>query len=253
MIFSNNGIFKIDYFGYAGSDISSFAVLSTRNGPHIWAANWKQIPNPSDGATLSIDPNTGNLIVTEGSKIVLQITNVQAGPNPNVTATLEDNGNFRLINESNKRVLWESFDHPYNVLLPGMKLGYDLKTRKNWTLTSPLSEGVYDPGAFTLSWEPTEERLVIRRRNQPYWTSGKMKDQKFPYLREPNSPDMETKYKFTSVYNSTAGYFSYNNDQDLGREDDGGPVPMWILQVNGQIKDSKNDASLTPEFCYGLE
>ncbi|GJV10026.1 G-type lectin S-receptor-like serine/threonine-protein kinase [Tanacetum coccineum] len=214
MLVSSNGNFRIGYFGYMGSDINSFAVLSMRNSPYIWAANWKQSSAP-DAATLSIDRNTGNLIVTEGSKI--------------------------------------SFDYPGNVLLPGMKLGYDLKTRKNWTLTSPLTEGVYDPGAFTLSWEPAEERLVIRRRNQPYWTSGKMKDQKFPYLREPNSPDSETKYKLTSVYNNTAGYFSYNNDQDLGREDDGGPIPMWILQVNGQIKDSKNDASLTPEFCYGLE
>ncbi|GJV10023.1 G-type lectin S-receptor-like serine/threonine-protein kinase [Tanacetum coccineum] len=251
VIFSNNGIFKLFNVGVAGSDIASFAVVSTRNDARIWSANWK-ISSTSDGGTLSIDPNTGNMIVTEGRKIVLQITNVQAGPNPNVTATLEDNGNFRLINESNKRVLWESFDHPNNVLLPGMKLGYDLKTGKNWTLTSTLSEDVYNPGAFSLSWEPAGERLVIRRRNQPYWTSGQMKDQTFPYLRDLNSPGRETKYKLTSVYNNTAGYFSYNIDQDLGREDDGGPIPMWILQVNGQLKEGKNDASLTPEFCYGL-
>nr|GFA52366.1 apple-like protein [Tanacetum cinerariifolium] len=111
MLLSSNGIFRIDYFGYMGSDINSFAVLSTRSSPYIWAANWKQSSSPG-AATLSIDRNTGNLIVTEGSKIVLRITNVQAGPNPNVTATLEDNGNFRLINVSNKRVLWESFDYP---------------------------------------------------------------------------------------------------------------------------------------------
>nr|GEV27492.1 G-type lectin S-receptor-like serine/threonine-protein kinase At1g67520 [Tanacetum cinerariifolium] len=189
MLLSSNGIFRIDYFGYMGSDINSFAVLTTRGSPYIWAANWKQSSSP-DAATLSIDRNTGNLIVTEGSKIVLRITNVQAGPNPNVTATLEDNGNFRLINESNKRVLWESFDYPGNVLLPGMKLGYDLQSGKNWTLTSPLSEVVYDPGAFTLSWEPAEERLVIRRRNQPYWTSGQMKDQTFPYLPSESFKDV---------------------------------------------------------------
>ena len=96
----------------------------------------------------------------------MSITNVQTGPNPNVIATLEENGNFRLINKIDKRVLWQSFDHPTNVLLPGMKLGYDTTTGKNWTLTSWLSNDIPDSGAFTLSWEPVDEasqRLMIRR------------------------------------------------------------------------------------------
>ncbi|GKA95761.1 GDT1-like protein 1, chloroplastic [Tanacetum coccineum] len=92
--------------------------------------------------------------------MLMRITNVEASLNPNVTATLKDNSNFRLINETNKRVLWESFDHPTDVLLLGIKLG-------------------------------------------------------------------EAKYKLTSVYNNTVGYFSYNVDQDLGSEHDDGPTPMW--------------------------
>ncbi|GJZ10870.1 G-type lectin S-receptor-like serine/threonine-protein kinase [Tanacetum coccineum] len=184
----------------------------------------------------------------------MRITDVEAGLNPNVTATLEDNGNFGLINETNKRVLWESFNHPTDVLLPGMKLGYDLITGRNWTLTSSLSEQNPEPaGAFTLSWEPTKQRLVIQRRNQPYWTSGKIKDQQFPYLFELNSPNREAKYKLTYVYNNIVGYFSYIVDQDLGSEDDDGPTPMWRLKANGQIEDLNNSVSWTPEFCYGLD
>nr|GEX70408.1 G-type lectin S-receptor-like serine/threonine-protein kinase At1g67520 [Tanacetum cinerariifolium] len=212
VIFSNNGIFKLFNVGVSGSDIVSFAVVSMSNDARIWSANWKVSSSP-DGGTLSIDPNTGNMIVTEGRKIVLQITNVQAGPNPNVTATLEDNGNFRLINESNKRVLWESFDYPRNVLLPGMKLGYDLKSGKNWTLTSHLSEDVYTPGAFSLSWEPAEERLVIRRRNQPYWTSGQMKDQTFPYLRDqPNKSKSGCMKDSTNLRKCKKGNYTISHD-----------------------------------------
>ncbi|XP_027775225.1 G-type lectin S-receptor-like serine/threonine-protein kinase CES101 isoform X2 [Solanum pennellii] len=32
--------------------------------------------------------------------------------------------------------LWQSFDHPTNCLLPGMKLGYNLTTMQNWTTYS---------------------------------------------------------------------------------------------------------------------
>ncbi|KAI3734302.1 hypothetical protein L6452_13768 [Arctium lappa] len=44
-----------------------------------------------------------------------QIILLELVQKPNLTATLEDNGNFLLINE---RVLWQSFDHPTKVLLP---------------------------------------------------------------------------------------------------------------------------------------
>ncbi|GKF50258.1 hypothetical protein Tco_0146725 [Tanacetum coccineum] len=83
---------------------------------------------------LSIDPDTGNLIITSEGKIITNITDIDVGPNPNVTATLEDNG-------------------------------------QNWTLTSWMSNENPDSGAFTLSWEAPDEasqRLVIRRRGQPY-------------------------------------------------------------------------------------
>ena len=89
----------------------------------------------------------------------MRITDVDVGPNPNVTATLENNGNFLLINDIDKKILWQSFDHPTNVLLPGMKLGYDTTIGKNWTLTSWLSKEIPNSGTFTLTWEPIERHL----------------------------------------------------------------------------------------------
>ncbi|KAI3703558.1 hypothetical protein L1987_73714 [Smallanthus sonchifolius] len=156
----------------------------------VWVANPnKSIIPTSDGETiaLSIDQNTGNLIITDGGTTVMKISDVQAGPNPNVTAKLEDTGNFRLINEIDKRVLWQSFDHPTNVLLQGMKLGYDTRTRQNKILTSWVTDDIFDTGAFTLSWEPIDETyqsLMIRRRGQPYWTSGFPDIEAFEYAWE---------------------------------------------------------------------
>ncbi|KAI3828623.1 hypothetical protein L1987_02730 [Smallanthus sonchifolius] len=60
----------------------------------------------------------------------------------------------------------KSFDHPTNVLLPGMKLGYDTRTRQNWTLTSSLSDNTSVSGAFTLSWEPINETYKREEKHE---------------------------------------------------------------------------------------
>ncbi|KAJ9537848.1 hypothetical protein OSB04_030581 [Centaurea solstitialis] len=213
----------------------------------VWVANPNApIISTSGAHALSIDPNTGNLIITSRGRTLMSITDVQVGPNPNLTATLEDTGNFRLINQTDKTVLWQSFEHPTNVLLPGMKLGSSMITGQNWSLTSWLSYDILDPGAFTLTWEPIDEasqRLMIRRRGQPYWTSGNLNDQTFQYMYALNGPGSQSRYNLTSVYKNEERYFSYEGSNVI--------LPMWILTPKGQITDSDNSTVWTPEFCYG--
>ncbi|GKD29800.1 G-type lectin S-receptor-like serine/threonine-protein kinase [Tanacetum coccineum] len=212
----------------------------------VWVANPNTpIISTSRAHALSINPKTGNLIITVGGTTLMSITDVQAGPNPNVTATLEENGNFRLINQINNKVLWQSFDHPSDVLVPGMKLGYDLMTGQNWTLTSRLSHSIPGLGAFTLSWEPIDEasqRLLIRRRGQPYWTSGNLNNKKFQYLFANNSSSSQLNYNLTSIFRSTERHLSYEAGEAA--------IPMWILTPEGQLKD-RSSSFWTPEFCYG--
>jgi hypothetical protein len=52
----------------------------------------------------------------------------------NLTAVLEDSGNFILkdANSHSDQILWQSFDHPTDVFLPGMKLGI-----KDWPILVP--------------------------------------------------------------------------------------------------------------------
>ncbi|CAH1417935.1 unnamed protein product [Lactuca virosa] len=216
----------------------------------IWLANPNTpIISTSGANALSIDVNTGDLIIIAGGRTLMSITNVQISPNPNVTASLEENGNFRLIDEIEKRVLWQSFDHPSNVLLPGMKLGYDMTKRKNWTLTSWLSNDIPSSGAFTMSWEPIEEasqRLMIRRRGQPYWTSGSLNNQIFQYMFSLNGPSSQSRYNHSFVYTNEARYFSYEANNIAA-------LPMWILTAKGQVTDIDNSTVWTPEYCYGYD
>ncbi|CAH1453283.1 unnamed protein product [Lactuca virosa] len=216
----------------------------------VWVANPNTpIVSTSGAHALSIDANIGDLIVTAGGRTLMSITNIETGPNPNVTATLEENGNFRLIDETDKSVLWQSFDHPTNVLLPGMKLGYDMTTGKNWTLTSWVSNDIPESGAFTLSWEPIDEasqRLMIRQRGKPYWTSGNLNNQVFQYMFALNGPSSQSRYNLSSVYTNEARYFSYEANNIAA-------LPMWILTAKGQITDIDNSTVWTPEFCYGYD
>ncbi|CAH1415402.1 unnamed protein product [Lactuca virosa] len=144
---------------------------------------------------------------------------------------------------------FNSFDHPSNVLLPGMKLGYDMTTRKNWTLTSWPSNDIPSSGAFTMSWEPIEEasqRLMIRRRGQPYWTSGSLNNQIFQYMFSLNGPSSQYRYNISSVYTNEARYFSYEANNIAA-------LPMWILSAKRQVTDIDNSTVWTPEFCCGYD
>ncbi|KAK0598937.1 hypothetical protein LWI29_000892 [Acer saccharum] len=84
-----------------------------------------------------------------------------------------DDGNFVLKKSADdstggvtEQILWQSFDSPTDCFLPGMKLGINLKTGQNWSLTSWLTDSIPTPGAFTLNWVPKERQLILRRRGE---------------------------------------------------------------------------------------
>ncbi|KAK9067851.1 hypothetical protein SSX86_011962 [Deinandra increscens subsp. villosa] len=243
------GFFEDDHRWYLGIWYTGDAEARK-----VWVGNPNNpfLSSTLDIIALSIDQNTGNLIIIDYARTTLmKISDVQAGPNPNVTATLDDSGNFRVINEIDKRVLWQSFDHPTNVLLPGMKLGYNKTTGQNWTLTSSQTGDTFETGSFTLSWDPTDEtsqRIMIRRYGQPYW-SGFLEWEtfKYGYLSYENG---QTKYTLTYVYNNEEQYASYIAGI-TGYDHLNDPFPMWILTPKGQLTDYNNSTLLTPEFCYG--
>ena len=49
---------------------------------------------------------------------------------------LLDSGNLVVREQSSGDVLWQSFDHPSNTLLAGMRIGKDQQTGAEWSLTS---------------------------------------------------------------------------------------------------------------------
>ncbi|KAF5774326.1 putative protein kinase RLK-Pelle-DLSV family [Helianthus annuus] len=195
-----------------------------------------------------IDPDTGKLIIATGGTTLVNISDNQSGPTRNLTATLQDTGDFQLKNEVDNQIIWKSFDYPANILLPGMKLGYDLRTGRNWSLTSWLSDEIFYSGAFTMSWESNGEdsqRLLIRQRGQPYRTSGDLNNQSFEFMSV-NNPFSQYWYNISYVYNNEERYFSYHSFN--------GVRPMWILTATGRVLDGDSSMYLSfSEFCYGYD
>lgn len=121
-------------------------ITDKRGAKIVWMAN-RNDPIFDDSGVLTLD-SMGKLILKYNGGDHTDLYAGRAG-GANTSATLQDDGNFVLrevnSNGSDGRMLWESFDYPTDTLLPGMKLGVNHKTGRNWSLTSWLS--TYDPGS----------------------------------------------------------------------------------------------------------
>lgn len=103
----------------------------------VWVAN-RDSPVTTSSGILKISPDDGNLLLVDESGRPVWSSNYSKNPGKTV-AELLDNGNLVLRQENDgnpENYLWQSFDHPTDTLLPGMKLGWDSKTGLERYITS---------------------------------------------------------------------------------------------------------------------
>ncbi|RVX16144.1 G-type lectin S-receptor-like serine/threonine-protein kinase [Vitis vinifera] len=140
-IISAGGEFELGFFSPGNSTKYYVGIWYKKiSEPTIvWVAN-RDYPftNPSVVLTVRTD---GNLEVWEG-KISYRVTNISS--NSKTSATLLDSGNLVLRNDNSS--IWQSFDYPSDTFLPGMKLGYDKRAGKTWSLVSWKSTEDPSPG-----------------------------------------------------------------------------------------------------------
>lgn len=196
-----------------------------------WLAN-RDRPIESSSPILLIDEEGGlTLENTGGDPIKLYSSQSKT----NVSATLQDNGNFVLTEETSGQILWQSFDYPTQSFLPGMKLGINHKTGHKWSLTSWLTDSIPSPGAFTLEWDHLEHQLVIHRRGLKFWTSGKFQVGAFENV---NVFGDVFDYDFELHFDEDADYLTY----DLVSL--GGSDPGFINRVNVSSLSLEEDGTM---------
>ncbi|KAF6156813.1 hypothetical protein GIB67_017347 [Kingdonia uniflora] len=136
-IVSQDGTFELGFFS-PGDSSNRYVGIWYKKIPIqrvVWVANRNSPLNDSLGV-LKIEED-GNLVLNRGKNAVWSSNASKSMEYP--VAELLDSGNFVLrdVNDGNSTsYLWESFDYPSDTLLPGMKLGWNLKTGLNRYLSS---------------------------------------------------------------------------------------------------------------------
>ncbi|PIN05590.1 Serine/threonine protein kinase [Handroanthus impetiginosus] len=152
-IVSSNGTFEMGFFSPDGSKNSFFGIwykiIST--GTVVWVANRDSPLNDTSGAlTLTQD---GNLIVlnTANGNVFWSSRGNYTSNIQNPVAQLLESGNLviRVANDENpENYLWQSFDHPSDTALPGMKIGKNLVTGLDRVLRSWKNSDDPSPGNY---------------------------------------------------------------------------------------------------------
>ncbi|KAK8353142.1 hypothetical protein V6Z12_A05G137500 [Gossypium hirsutum] len=218
-LISAGGTFRLGFFSPGSSNNRYLGMWYNQPQPAdrkaVWVAN-RDNPLFDKSGILTID-EVGSLKVSHGggSPFVLSSPARTAG---NVSATLLDSGNFILrelsSDGSTKRILWQSFDYPTDTLLPGMKLGINLKTGHNWSLSSWISDAVPATGSFTLGVDRSgASQWIISWKGKPYWTSGlwRNRDKHFDLAPELSN---ESDHHFSYTENEEERYFSFSTNKN---------------------------------------
>ncbi|KAH6769137.1 hypothetical protein C2S51_014473 [Perilla frutescens var. frutescens] len=131
-------------FGFFPHNVNDYAVgVFLSDKTVVWTANRDNNPTvPNDVVSLQLT-NDGRLILQRRQGQVVDVINPSQ---PIASASMLDNGNFVLY-DSNSSIIWQSFDHPTNTLLPGQRLPPGKE------LFSSASETDYSRGMFRLKMQ----------------------------------------------------------------------------------------------------
>ena len=146
---SQHGTFELGFFS-PGSSTNRYVGIWFKHIPVrtvVWVAN-PDHPIKGNSSRLSISKE-GNLVVLTNNGTVHWSTNLTT-KGFSAVAKLLDSGNLVLTDERDKSFesyLWQSFDHPTDTLLPGLKIRWNqtsglhppLTAWKNWDSPSSAS------------------------------------------------------------------------------------------------------------------
>ncbi|KAF2309002.1 hypothetical protein GH714_000008 [Hevea brasiliensis] len=172
LLISREKNFALGFFSPGSSRYRYLGIWyhKVREQTVVWVANRNHPINGSSGV-LSIN-QYGNLILYSNHSQTIPVwstnVSVEVTETDTCVAQLLDSGNLILVQEMSKRVVWESFDHPTDTHLPGMKLGLNRKTGIHQFLTSWRSADDPGTGDYSLQVNPKGSPQVILYRVLDY-------------------------------------------------------------------------------------
>ncbi|KAL6844011.1 hypothetical protein ACP4OV_025684 [Aristida adscensionis] len=143
--------FTLGFFSPSGKPTKRYLGIWFTASPDVvcWVAN-RDTPLNDTSGVMVLDGGAGTLRLLDGSgRAAWSSSNTTAtSASAYAAAQLLDSGNLVVRGGAGGDVLWQSFDHPSNTLLAGMRFGRNPRTGAEWSLTSWRAAGDPAPGPF---------------------------------------------------------------------------------------------------------
>ncbi|MBA0747002.1 hypothetical protein Gogos_009472 [Gossypium gossypioides] len=224
---SYGNAFELGFFSLGSTDL--YLVIRMKNVATkdiVWVAKRDL---PFTGSSMILTINDGGCLVIVNGRATYRVSD-DPSSSQNVSATLLDSGNL-VLRDGNMDILWQSFDYPSNTFLPGMKLGYNNKTGKVWSLTSCLDQADPNKGNFELKMDPKKSNGVfLMRGTEILWMSGPWNGYGFAFMPEMLSPYIFNYFNYSMYSDENETYFSYSlyNSSVITR---------FIIDVTGHMRE----------------
>ncbi|XVF78679.1 hypothetical protein PTKIN_Ptkin14bG0155000 [Pterospermum kingtungense] len=207
---SRDGNFELGFFS-PGKSRSRYLGIWYKNIPVrtvVWVANRRNPINDSSGVLL-LDRKGNLTLISQRIAVVWSTNSTKIARNPMVQ--LLDSGNLVVREGDNdgkfEAFLWQSFDYPTDTLLPGMKIGWDLRTGLNRRLSAWKSLDDPSPGDYTSGIE------LYNYPDLVHWNGTKKSSRRGPWngLGFSGSPAQRISpgFQYEFVWNDDEVYFRF--------------------------------------------
>ncbi|XVE87894.1 hypothetical protein DITRI_Ditri19aG0025300 [Diplodiscus trichospermus] len=222
---SVGGHFELGFFSPLNSDYRYIGIWF-QNIPQrtvFWVANRN---NP-------LSDSSGVLMVTATGNVTI-LRNQTSGPvwSSNSSATnpvlqLLDTGNLVVKDGASENYLWQSFDHPCDTLIPGMKLGLNIPTGEEWYLSSGKSLQDPSTGDYTYKLDHLGlPQIILRQGTEITYRSGPWDGVRFG---GDDKFDENAVFKPIFVDNNEFIYYTFENI-------DNNTVSRFVVNQSGLIE-----------------
>ncbi|CAL5411035.1 unnamed protein product [Camellia sinensis] len=228
LLVSSGEAFELGFFNPPYSN-NRYIGIWFKNVPiqtPIWVANKN---NPiSDSSGLLTITGTGSIIITTNQTTTVWSSSNSSPPTPpnNPILQLLDSGNL-VVKNGGGDYLWQSFDYPCDTLVPGMKLGRNLRTNQEWFLTSWKT--LQDPSSGDYTYKLDHHglpQMVLHRGSKVNYRGGSWDGVRFG-----GDPPLHTKAVVDNIFifNSTDVYYSFKNMDDTA-------ISRFVVNQTGSLQ-----------------
>ncbi|KAK1391454.1 Receptor-like serine/threonine-protein kinase [Heracleum sosnowskyi] len=208
-IVSARGEFEMGFFSPKGNPQNRYFGIwykKMSNGTVVWVAN-RETPIANTSGIIKV--SSMGIVVSTNQSTNIQIWSSNYSRSvKNPVAQLLDTGNLVFRDENERQnFVWQSFDHPVDTFLPGMKFGYDLVTGADRYFLSWKSDDDPAPGNYICRLDKNGFPQVI------LWKDSVPLVRNAPWLgsRDSNNSVREYNGMYTErfVLTETAAYYVF--------------------------------------------